>query len=153
MYVPRINWLSKVIHGECRALVSALKVGRRWRRARVPETRSSRYRVRARYCERHTNNATEMSPYVRFDSLFSVFRCFALSSRFQPFPSLRRCSQRSNRKTPVNSGVSRTIDDFRVAEEPSNDRKTIRNLIDGADRPCTRCFFFLRPSPDEKSSL
>ena len=110
--------------------------------ARVPETRRSRYRVRARYRERHTNNATEMSPYDSLPSSFCSFtfvRCI--------FPQSSECSG-TNRKSPVNSGGSRTIDDFRAAEEYSNDRKTIWNLI-GADRPYRRCFWL---SLVEKSS-
>lgn len=71
--------------------------------ARVPETRRSRYRVRARYRERHTNNATEMSPY---DSLLSSFCSFTFVRCI--FPQSSGCSG-TNRKSPVNSGGLRTI--------------------------------------------
>lgn len=91
------------------------KVGRRWRGTRTGNAKESlpctRPISRTAYKQRH-GNVSFVLP-----SLFRSFTrvCCAFSSL-----QLRRSG--SNRKSSVNSGVSRTIDDFWVAEEKTGKR-------------------------------
>lgn len=83
---------------------------------------------RTAYKQRHGNVSLRT-----FRCLFPLCPCSTVSFHpAVPFSAIQASG--TDRKSPVNSSACQTIGDFTIAEEPSNDRKTIRNLI-GPDRP------------------